>query len=391
MLTLKSIKGKDAPHKKAFTIGNLVLKKKDRGKVIELLSNIREKENIAAKLKKPSYNTQVILETKITFEYQGQDVERRTVTLAYYAICNENKQAFDDLLYEAIKQKLLKNVLNEEMIIKYSGSRKETHTILTYAILRKDYTTIRKVLKVSKEHGVLEDILNKTVTMKYEDGQQGTYTPFDYANEDSETAKIFKEFTDSLTIEHKYTAPVIGEDNATTIENRATVIDEATDRQADDKPHNVATTGKEDATSIIDEAVLIGYEDINSEDLEPIFESSKEAQNVSTEQKPNTSDNPSAAEPCFDSDAAEEKSPTKAMHQRQAILAGSAGVVLLVGSVAFYILKMHVVAVVGVIIGLACIGFALYNALNPNTKLEKVESVKQPLAYFESKDMLKKL
>ncbi|QOD37976.1 hypothetical protein [Candidatus Wolbachia massiliensis] len=28
---------------------------------------------------------------------------------------------------------------------------------------------------------------------------------------------------------------------------------------------------------------------------------------------------------------------------------------------------------------LACIGFALYNALNPNTKLEKVESAEQPI------------
>jgi len=38
---------------------------------------------------------------------------------------------------------------------------------------------------------------------------------------------------------------------------------------------------------------------------------------------------------------------------------------------------MHVIAVVGGIVGLACVGFALYNLLKPNTKLEKVENIKQ--------------
>ncbi|MDR2977867.1 MAG: hypothetical protein LBU56_00195 [Rickettsiales bacterium] len=40
---------------------------------------------------------------------------------------------------------------------------------------------------------------------------------------------------------------------------------------------------------------------------------------------------------------------------------------------------MHVIAVVGGIVGLACIGFALYNLLKSNTKLEKVENVEQSI------------
>jgi hypothetical protein len=125
-------------------------------------------------------------------------------------------------------------------------------------------------------------------------------------------------------------------------------------------------------------------EDINenNEDLQPACESREEAQNASVDtatQEPNVSNDPCSAEikPCFDSDATngKDKPSTKAT---QAIIAGSAGIVLLVSSIVSYILKMHVIAVVGEIIGLACISFALYNILKPNTKLEKVEDIEQP-------------
>lgn len=69
----------------------------------------------------------------------------------------------------------------------------------------------------------------------------------------------------------------------------------------------------------------------------------------------------------------------KKLHQqKQAIVAGSAGVVLLVGSIVSYILKMYIIAVVGGIVGLACISFALYSTLKPDTKLEKLEDPVQP-------------
>ncbi|MCM1002671.1 hypothetical protein [Wolbachia pipientis] len=78
--------------------------------------------------------------------------------------------------------------------------------------------------------------------------------------------------------------------------------------------------------------------------------------------------------PCFDSDAANKgkNSSIKTTQQRQAILAGFVGTALFVSSAALYILEMHVIVVVGGIVGLVCIGFALHNSFKLNTKLEKV-------------------
>ncbi|WP_341812361.1 hypothetical protein [Wolbachia endosymbiont (group A) of Conops quadrifasciatus] len=127
--------------------------------------------------------------------------------------------------------------------------------------------------------------------------------------------------------------------------------------------------------------VLLDNED--NENFHLTFENSKKAQNFSIEnavQERNISGSFPFRQ-CFNSDAAgkEENPSTKATQQKRAILAGSAGVVLLVGSVASYIMKMHVIAVIGWIVGLACIGFALYNSFKPNTKLEKVEGPAQPV------------
>ncbi|WP_353285268.1 hypothetical protein [Wolbachia endosymbiont (group A) of Beris morrisii] len=115
---------------------------------------------------------------------------------------------------------------------------------------------------------------------------------------------------------------------------------------------------------------------INSEDLkipQPTCESSEKAQ-IETTVEP-------TSEPCFDSrsgnDVDEKNKPLT--QQRQAILASVVGAVLLVNCVALYIMKMPVVAAIVGIVGLAYIGLALYNIINPNTKLEKVESVEQPI------------
>ncbi|WP_341820619.1 hypothetical protein [Wolbachia endosymbiont (group A) of Myopa testacea] len=51
---------------------------------------------------------------------------------------------------------------------------------------------------------------------------------------------------------------------------------------------------------------------------------------------------------------------------------------LLVSGVVFYVLKIDVTVAVAVeVVGLVCMSFALYNIINPNTKLEKVEDVEQ--------------
>ena len=70
-----------------------------------------------------------------------------------------------------------------------------------------------------------------------------------------------------------------------------------------------------------------------------------------------------------------EKSSTKTTQQRQAIMAGGAGIALLVSSIVSYALKMHIIAVAGVAVGLVCMSFALYNVLKPSTRLEEVKDV----------------
>ncbi|NSM56849.1 hypothetical protein HET73_05670 [Wolbachia endosymbiont of Atemnus politus] len=106
-------------------------------------------------------------------------------------------------------------------------------------------------------------------------------------------------------------------------------------------------------------------------------ESREELQNASidtTAQEPNAPDNPSTAEPSGKGNSADEKSSKKAI---QPIIAGIVGAVLLVSCIASYIMKMHIIAAVVGIIGLACMSFALYSTLKPNTKLEEVENVEQ--------------
>lgn len=113
---------------------------------------------------------------------------------------------------------------------------------------------------------------------------------------------------------------------------------------------------------------------INSEDLQPICESNEETQNNSTTVEP-------TSEPCFDSrsGSATGEKDKPLTQQRQAILAGVVGAVLLVNCVALYIMKMPVVAAVVGIAGLVCLSFALHNVLKPSTKIEKVEDIEQPI------------
>ncbi|WP_246210197.1 hypothetical protein [Wolbachia endosymbiont of Atemnus politus] len=140
--------------------------------------------------------------------------------------------------------------------------------------------------------------------------------------------------------------------------------------------------GEQEEVTSVDKATETDtelYEDINenSETGQPMCESREELQNASidtTAQEPNAPDNPSTAEPSGKGNSADEKSSKKAI---QPIIAGIVGAVLLVSCIASYIMKMHIIAAVVGIIGLACMSFALYSTLKPNTKLEEVENVEQ--------------
>ncbi|MGL9779705.1 MAG: WD_0033/WD_0034 family tandem repeat-containing protein [Wolbachia sp.] len=166
---------------------------KDRKNIQKLAREIEEGKGIARKFrngifKKSSYNASTILLAKIIYKYQGRE---ETLSLLHYAISHKNNQAVKDLLEEAKKQKLLKEVLNEEMTTKHSDGREETHTILTDAISRRDNDIMRVVLKISEENGILKDILKKRIIIKHSNGKETTYTPFTYAEacENSEAVR----------------------------------------------------------------------------------------------------------------------------------------------------------------------------------------------------------
>ncbi|MFP3026967.1 MAG: hypothetical protein ACEY3L_12295, partial [Wolbachia sp.] len=132
------------------------LTNKDRKNIQKLAREIEEGKGIAGRFrngifKRSSYNASTILLAKITYKYQGRE---EALSLLHYAISHKNNQAVKDLLEEAKKQKLLKEVLNEEMTTKHSDGREENHTILTDAISRRDNDIMRAVLKISEENGI---------------------------------------------------------------------------------------------------------------------------------------------------------------------------------------------------------------------------------------------
>ncbi len=108
--------------------------------------------------------------------------------------------AVKDLLEEAKKQKLLKEVLNERNDYKTFRWSEETHTILTDAISRRDNDIMRVVLKISEENGILKDILKKRIIIKHSDGEEMIYTPFTYAEEceNSEAVEEILKFSREL-------------------------------------------------------------------------------------------------------------------------------------------------------------------------------------------------
>ncbi|WP_353269639.1 hypothetical protein [Wolbachia endosymbiont (group A) of Myopa testacea] len=218
------------------------------------------------------------------------------MSLLHYAISHKNNQAVKDLLEEAKKQKLLKKVLNEEMTTKHSDGREENHTILTDAISRRDNDIMRAVLKISEENGILKEIVKKRITIKHSNGKEMTYTPFTYAEErkNSEAVEEILKFSGEL-VNRRAT-------------QQSTVVTAKTTTAKDENSKEVHEVCKysvtnKDTTRVIDKATETDTKlcNINSEDLQPICESSEEVQNDSTTVEPTSvdrADSPSFAEPC---------------------------------------------------------------------------------------------
>ncbi|WP_264688390.1 WD_0033/WD_0034 family tandem repeat-containing protein [Wolbachia endosymbiont (group A) of Sympetrum striolatum] len=368
---------------------------KDRKNIQKLARKIEEGEGIAEKFKngifkKSSYNASTILLAKITYEYHGRE---ETLSLLHYAISHKNNQAVKDLLEEAKKQKLLKEVLNEEMTTKHSDGREEIHTILTDAISRRDNDMIRAVLKISEENGILKDILKKRIIIKHSNSKEMTYTPFTYAEacENSEAVRelgniLNKRATQQPTVVTAKTTTARSEkvlqDTIGNIEAPANAYEnnnESSLEESIEHKYLEPCENSNESNTIAIEHIAASIEKL---DNTGICEKNETAVTETDIQEPNASNSLSSAA-CFDNGSSKENTADKkekpSMQQRRAILAGSVGAALLVCGIVACILKMYAIAVIGGIVGLACIGFALYNSFKPNTKLEKVRDVEQPI------------
>ncbi len=380
------------------------LTNKDRKNIQKLARKIEEGKGVAEKFKngifkRSSYNASTILLAKITHEYQGRE---ETLSLLHYAISHKNNQAVKDLLEEAKKQKLLKEVLNEEMTTKHSDGREENHTILTDAISRRDNDMMRAVLKTSEENGILKEIVKKRITIKHSNGKETTYTPFTYAEacENSEAVRelgniLNKRATQQSTVVTAKTTTARSEkvlqDNIGNIETPANAYENSNKSSLEESieheylepcensnaiaiEHIAASIEKLDNTGICENSTTNILTEIAAQPTLSTADSTDKANTLSSTKMKSCFDNQSGKENTVNE---KEEPSTKVMQQRQAIIFGSIGAALLVSSVVAYILKMYAIAVIVGIVGLACISFVLYDALKPNTKLEKVGNMEQ--------------
>ncbi|WP_341814289.1 MULTISPECIES: hypothetical protein [unclassified Wolbachia] len=226
---------------------NSELTNQDKEKLFKLFKKVEEGKSISEKLKKRNYNTQKLLTAKIIYKDEKKE---GTLTLLCQSIFYNNNQAFHMLLQEAINQGILQDILSEKLIQKLPNGLTITYTALVSCILEENSKAIRTVLEASKKDGILKEILNQKVKVEKAESQEISYTLLDYANKHNckESAKILKEFEEILNIE---------------VKNDMHVSDNA----------EVVSTRCEDANK--------GSKD--SEIYEPMFASSEDAQNISTE------------------------------------------------------------------------------------------------------------
>ncbi|WCR59069.1 MAG: hypothetical protein PG978_000483 [Wolbachia endosymbiont of Ctenocephalides felis wCfeF] len=218
---------------------------------------------------------------------------------------------------------------------------------------------INDIFEKAKEHQLFEEISNEKIITEYLDGEGKlirTYSTAKYENGVVST-KTFEtqEIDTNAGIITTYTKPRRSDKNSLNNENCD-----------DTRKHPVYESSKKDTTTSTETATQ-GLSASNSADEGNTLPPTK----IKDQTKPCSHSEPKKENVVNE----KEKSSTKTTQQRQAIIAGGAGTALLVSSIASYALKMHITAVVGGIVGLACMSFALYNVLKPSTKLEEVKDV----------------
>ncbi|WP_341812154.1 hypothetical protein [Wolbachia endosymbiont (group A) of Conops quadrifasciatus] len=292
------------------------LTSKDKEKLLKLARKIEEGKGIAEKFKNGVLRKSHYNTKKILATKITYGNE--TFTLLDHAKLYKNDQAVNDILQEAKKQKL------SELACKQPPIKQQTlPSTVTIETAIDTGTTI-----VEEENS--EKILNLNTT----------------------------------AIEYQNTAPEI--DDTETISTNAKLcenINESSEDLYNIEKHQLICKNNKEALKNITASTEAAMQELLPS-IEIIIEDQTLSCSYSKSEK--------------ESAVNEKEGPlTKAMQQRRAVMAGSVGAVLLVSSVISYALKMYTIAVVGGIIGLACISFALYNVLKPGTKLEEVKKIEQ--------------
>ncbi|QOD38151.1 hypothetical protein [Candidatus Wolbachia massiliensis] len=266
--------------------------------------------------------------------------------------------------------------MTTKIVYEYENIREEL-TLLHYARLCHDEQAIKDILKEADKCQLLKEISDELMTSKCL-GSQGelicTSSSVVYENGIAETHTLKVEFITSAGDITTYTKPCGSNGNSSDTTTKGYEgIPVTNDTKATDTPASIKL--RENSNGLNSTGKLINE---NSAEVQKDTTTSTETATNTFTNKTNTLPS-TETKPCFNSEPGkenfvteEEKLSTKTTQQRQAIMAGTA---LLVSSVAFCALEMYVIAIIGGIVGLACISFALYNAIKPSTRLEKVECV----------------
>ncbi|WP_353277518.1 hypothetical protein [Wolbachia endosymbiont (group B) of Villa cingulata] len=356
---------KNITYKLACNEGKLTSKDK---KILNLAKKIEKDANVVKELKKLD-KIEEILMVEIVRRCEGR---RERLTLLQQALLYSQNATLGYVIKRAEEYKLFEKISGKRIVSEHLGDHGELINTAYSTVVCENGVVQRKTLTCDRQEDIREavdDYRNNFDFKEQKVTETGTQSHKDI-NEDKEDFQLTfekkeKAETEVLLPKEKMVStqrlisldPVllndeyIGNVNLTMIEH------------AEEKAMSTRRLIKVDRS-------LLDNED--NKDFQLTFGNSKKAQNSSIE-TPNATDSSSLVV-CFDGDATDKKDnpSTKTTQQRQVILAGFVGTALFVSSAALYILEMHVIVVVGGIVGLVCIGFALHNSFKLNTKLEKV-------------------
>lgn len=327
---------------------------KDEERLFKLLKKIGKGKSISKEFSKYDYNTRKFLLVTVTDTHGGR-IER--FTLLHYAKFCKNERATRDILEEAKKHELSEEVNNEKIVSHYLGSHGKlihTYSAVEDGIVRvtdfKDWSN-KKVMNPNVTTATL-DIPSNITSLKSD--EEGKNSLIETIMEGSVTCNVSEDIEE---VSDRYKEKFYGEQQEETTE---------TDTQPCKKINNGEDyeRNEENQGNFASSGIKVVKETHDFKGLSSNFYVNDKSCKI-----------------------ADKESSTKTIQQR-AILVGVVGVALLVSGIVSHIIKMHTIAVVGMIAGLACISFALYSTLEPSTKLEKVEELFQSNAKCIKQDLI---